>query len=139
MPQKCDNAIKRTNLKINLNISEGVHVAENPVYESCVEIKILLKHSDCDCYYLQLSEILYGSFGLVSVMLVTLVRGSYWMRDASSSVASNEPYFPLALNLQLYIKRSILMFPRFYLHTEIELERIDALDRSYEPCVQKSY
>uniref|UniRef100_A0A1B0A423 Uncharacterized protein n=1 Tax=Glossina pallidipes TaxID=7398 RepID=A0A1B0A423_GLOPL len=29
-------------------------------------------------------------------------------RDVSSSVASNEPYFPLALKLQLYIKRSMI-------------------------------
>uniref|UniRef100_A0A1A9UWK8 Uncharacterized protein n=1 Tax=Glossina austeni TaxID=7395 RepID=A0A1A9UWK8_GLOAU len=29
--------------------------------------------------------------------------------------------------------------PTIYLHIEIELERIDALDRSYEPCVEKSY
>uniref|UniRef100_A0A1B0BUF3 Uncharacterized protein n=1 Tax=Glossina palpalis gambiensis TaxID=67801 RepID=A0A1B0BUF3_9MUSC len=33
----------------------------------------------------------------------------------------------------------VLTVGAFYLHIEIELERIDTLDRSYEPCVQKSY
>uniref|UniRef100_A0A1B0BUQ3 Uncharacterized protein n=1 Tax=Glossina palpalis gambiensis TaxID=67801 RepID=A0A1B0BUQ3_9MUSC len=51
-------------------------------------------------------------------------------RDALSSVASNEPYFLLALNSQLYIKRSIQLTHSLSACTLFNLSATDKLKKS---------